>query len=169
MAVIMYHASPHSSSGRDESAGGTPDTKFTAFSPDDPRAPKPSSVKSAGTPLETSHNDPFVSDATKPKVEQKLSATASAFQPFGLRVSSVIPSPVVAYGSAPLLNTAQYLNNIIAEASPRRAEITQFGTFTTDTGATRNIKVSGIYGGEEVLPALKATLDVSWLRSSILW
>jgi hypothetical protein len=165
----MYHASPHSSSGRDESPGGTPDTKFTAFSPDDARALKPSNVKSAGTPLKASHNDPFVSDTTKPKVEQKLSATASAFQPFGLRVSSIIPSPAVAHGLAPLPNTTQYLNNIIAEASPPRAEVTQFGTFTTDTGATRNIKVSGIYGGEEVLPEVKATLDVSQLQLSILW
>jgi hypothetical protein len=73
-------------------------------------------------------------------IEQKLSATASAFQPYGLRVAPM--------NTAPIPGTTQHLNAIIAaEASPSKpAEITHFGIFTTDTDAIHtSLDVSHLY------------------------
>jgi hypothetical protein len=78
------------------------------------------------------------------------------YQPLNpLRPSVSIPPITVACSNTkatsqepavPILGTTQHLNAIIAaEASPSKpAEITHFGIFTTDTDATRNIKVSSM-------------------------
>jgi hypothetical protein len=89
-------------------------------------------------------------------IEQKLSATASAFQPYGLRVAPM--------NTAPIPGTTQHLNAIIAaEASPSKpAEITHFGIFTTDTDATRNIRVSSLQD-LNISAMIHTSLDVSHL------
>jgi hypothetical protein len=89
-------------------------------------------------------------------IEQKLSATASAFQPYGIRVTPM--------NTAPIPGTAQHLNAIIAaEESPSKpAEITHFGIFTTDTDATRNIKVSSLQD-LNISAMIHTSLNVSYL------
>jgi hypothetical protein len=161
-----YSQSPHSSSGAADSGEGTPDTRLTSFSPEDARLVKPSNTKSTGTPLKASQQDPFVTTSSKPKGEQKLSATASAFQPFGLRVSSSSSAPVTTHGSAPVPGTIQYLDGVIAaQLSPssgtQHPELTQQGTFSTDTGATRCIKIANIYDGD-VFHLVEASMNVSY-------
>ena len=159
--MASYNYSPYSSAGNDDSAGGTPDTRLTAFSPDDPRVPRAGLTgMSPRTLLKEGHHDPFVT-ASSSKTPG-LSATASAFRPVskgGSATAAGVPST-----SSPLPGTAQYLSQVIAEsASPRNREVSEgvkFGTFTTDTGATRCIKVSGIYD-KMVMPAVQATFDVS--------
>lgn len=141
--------SPLSSNGADDSLGSTPDTKLTSFSPEELRAGaathkifKPTTAVSKPVP-----QDPFVSTGTQRKGEQKLSATAVAFQPFALP-SGPVP-PVVAHGSLPLPGTKQYLENVVASHSimgPAK-EPTQCGTFSTDGGVTRCIEVSVISQG----------------------
>lgn len=105
--------SPHSSPGGADSYRyeGTPDTRLTAFSPDENSArstkfPKPLGVRgsepqpypvSATYTNDYSHTtqaekDPFTSITTPGAHEQKLSATASAFQPFSV--------PLVVRGSS---------------------------------------------------------------------
>jgi hypothetical protein len=89
-------------------------------------------------------------------IEQKLSATASAFQPYGFRVASI--------NTAPIPGTAQHLNAIIAAAtSPSKpTEIVRFGMFTTDTLTTRNIKVSSLKD-LNISAMIHTSLDVSQL------
>ncbi|TAQ90445.1 hypothetical protein B7494_g1292 [Chlorociboria aeruginascens] len=171
----MHGQSPHSSSNdAAESTQGTPDTRFTAFSPEDARAFKLTASASTATPLRASQHDPFVTTTSKSKAEQKLSATASSFQPFSFKVSSASSVPTVAYGSAsltPLLSnpvpgTVQYLDSVVAaHTSPAPAAkhtgATQHGIFTTDTGATRCIKVASIYQ-DDVLPLVNLSLDIGF-------
>jgi hypothetical protein len=166
--MASYHAqdvSPYSSTGHVESAGGTPDTRLTAFSPEDNRLTKHASIyKSAGTPLKEGQHDPFVTTSAQPKAEQKLSATASSFRPLVVRDAPPIGTAGI-NGSSAIPGTAQYLNQIIAESTPpprapEPIEALKFGTFTTDTGASRSIKISGIYG-KLVMPAVQASLEVS--------
>ncbi|KAH6671641.1 RNA recognition motif 2-domain-containing protein [Plectosphaerella plurivora] len=92
--------SPHSSSGPAESLKGTPDTRLTAFSPDESsarssRLMKPANIRESGLapilfPVKalTSHGhstdrDPFTTPKS-PSASQ-LSPTASSFQPFASR------------------------------------------------------------------------------------
>src|ERR1700712_3975022 len=99
-----YGHSPPSSHGAVESAQGTPNTALTAFSPEDVKPPKSADSRPSSAPLSTNHQDPFVTAGPRSKADQKLSATASAFQPL---IYSVGPSsatqtpqvPAVAYGS----------------------------------------------------------------------
>jgi len=66
--------------------------------------------------------------------------------------------------AAPIPGTAQHLNAIIAaEESPSKpVEITHFGIFTTDTDATRNIKVSSLQD-LNISAMIHASLSVSHL------
>lgn len=122
MAQAREHPSYHPSSPRSSPGGadsykheGTPDTRLTAFSPEENSArsvkllrtfsltaSEPSPVRFSSASIETYHagsssphveKDPFVSTVnSRTKAEQKLSPTASAFRPFC--------SAVVAHGSA---------------------------------------------------------------------
>ncbi|KAH7321874.1 RNA recognition motif 2-domain-containing protein [Rhexocercosporidium sp. MPI-PUGE-AT-0058] len=149
--MSRYTNSP-SSSLRDESIQNTPYTQLTAFSPEDARVPPSTHTRSAMGPP-GSHSDPFVTSA-KSKADQKLSATASAFKPFGLRGSSMATAPS---GSGPIPGTTQYLDAVIEKASPPRTDSEMsFGVFTTSTMMSRNIKVSSIMKND-VMPLIEAT------------
>ena len=115
-------SSPHSSSGAADSYKheGTPDTRLTAFSPDDNSARSNRLLNrtlAVGTatsqdahshhfhshnssdgysvaPASGSDKDPFVSTSSITKPDQKLSPTASSFLPVS------VPGPLVAHGSA---------------------------------------------------------------------
>jgi hypothetical protein len=166
MAYNLYLESPYSSYGNGGSTDGTPSTNFTAYSPDDVRLSRPSPIlKSAGPPLKEGQHDPFV--IALPKADLKLSATALSFQP------NLVPSktplslvtPRDASESVPIPGSAQYLSKQIAEhtpppRAPESIEVQRHGTFTTDTGTSRSIKVSGTYGSL-VMPAVQASLEVS--------
>lgn len=114
--TAFHPSSPHSSSGGGDSYkhDGTPDTRLTAFSPEENSAkstkllqtassgsaqgrPVQFAVKPAngyrGTHIPNVEKDPFItSTAVIQKPEQKLSPTASAFRPFSV--------PIVVHGSA---------------------------------------------------------------------
>ena len=165
MATYRTHIeSPYSSSGNADSVSGTPDTRLSGFSPDDIRIARSSgAIKPLATPQNEGQHDPFVSNQN---LDQKLSATALPFQPTLIPGRAAMPASSAANSSAPPLpGSAQFLCQQIAEDTPPpRApdpiEILKFGVFTTDTGASRSIKVSGIYGSH-VMPAVQASLDVS--------
>ena len=96
--------------------------------------------------------DPFVSPASKQKSEQKLSATASAFQPFMFRMNAQnSPAAVQPYGYASTPTSTAYFQGIpgfmpsSANATPVKASNSQMGSFSTDTRVTRALRVSGIY------------------------
>jgi hypothetical protein len=65
--MTLLKCSPLSSRDGGESAHGTPDTKITAFSPEDIRSVKPTVGKSPGTLLGVGHHDPFVTTVPKQK------------------------------------------------------------------------------------------------------
>jgi hypothetical protein len=109
--VAFDPSSPHSSSGGADSYKheGTPDTRLTAFSPDEGSAksskllntlslsaskanPDKLSVDSYRGDTAQLDRDPFVTTNSTSKGPQKLSATASAFRPFS--------APLIANGSA---------------------------------------------------------------------
>lgn len=106
----FHPSSPHSSSGGAESFKGTPDTRLTAFSPDENSAKSSKFIRNIGivghdtTPVRfpvSSYRgtasqvdkDPFltapVPSALSTRPSQKLSPTASAFQPFLLTTTAV--------------------------------------------------------------------------------
>ena len=158
-----YGYSPYSSTGNADSIGGTPDTRITAFSPEDPRVPRSASMApAAGVFSKEGQHDPFVI-VSNSKATTGLSATASAFRPVGRNISSGSAS-IDDNSSPPVPGTAQYLSKLIADSTPPRtkeaSDGVKFGTFTTDTGASRCIKISGIYD-KMVQPAVQASLDVS--------
>ena len=130
----MPSASPRSSPGAGESIEGTPDTTLTAFSPEDVRRASTASSTS-GVTLGASREDPFVTSQTR----TTLSAKASSFTP---------ASTAVVKDIAPAYITVNPPSS------------TQFGTFTTDTGASRCLKVTSIYDAD-VLRLVNATLEVS--------
>lgn len=170
--------SPGSSCDSGDSVDGTPYTKLTAFSPEDVRSTKPSSSAVTNTPARGIQHDPFISSSVKPKMEQKLSATASAFQPFGLRAASLgstasgFSAKPSASSMKPIPGTRQYLNAIIegyeaanleaAKKSPSSAlgDSNIWGTFTTDTSTSRNLKVMTNLN-VDIMPLVSATIAVS--------
>ncbi|KAJ0160683.1 Meiosis protein mei2 [Colletotrichum tanaceti] len=96
--AMFNPSSPHSSIGGAESFKGTPDTRLTAFSPEEGSARSSRFLKSmsqdslGATPsrfstgafssvISTAERDPFIT-ASSVSGRQKLSPTASAFQPF---------------------------------------------------------------------------------------
>jgi hypothetical protein len=150
-------SSPRSSAG---SATGTPETRITVFSPlssgdqlGKPISENADSIISPSAVTISAHEanimdsldkDPFISQG---KCEQKLSPTASAFQPFALRISEGAGySPIVVQSSGFANSPGQELANIDAAslAGSRASSITQQGAFSTDTGVTRALKVSDI-------------------------
>ncbi|KAL2068332.1 hypothetical protein VTL71DRAFT_16430 [Oculimacula yallundae] len=137
----------------DESVQNTPYTTLTAFSPEDVRVSQSSSSRS-GMATPATQSDPFVTSA-KSKAEQRLSATASTFQPFGMRGSSM---STASSSSGPVPGTAQYLDAVIEKAtsSPKGDSEMSFGVFTTNTMMTRNIKVSSIMK-DDVMPLIETT------------
>ena len=164
---MMYGHSPHSSSDVAGSSEGTPDTRFTAFSPEDARPIK--ATEHTATPQrEATQQDPFITTSTKTKVEQKLSATASDFEPYSQNVGSAKTSNYAALydgngtAAAALPKVAENLRNLIdqmpgykllgnsahQQGSAKVASqgtVTQFGIFSTDTSATRCFQVTSIY------------------------
>ncbi|KAM3073805.1 hypothetical protein ACMFMG_008430 [Clarireedia jacksonii] len=163
-----YGHSPPSSHGAVESVQGTPNTALTAFSPEDVRPPKPADSRPSSAPLSSNHQDPFVTAGPRSKADQKLSATASAFQPFSYSVgpsstTQTAQIPAVAYGSTTNLvpGTVQYLDNVVAShSSPVRVpEVTSYGRFSTDTGATRYIKVTSIYHDTDVSSSVSLSFE----------
>ncbi|KAG0648563.1 Meiosis mei2 [Hyphodiscus hymeniophilus] len=158
---MVYDHSPHSSSGVAGSSEGTPDTRFTAFSPEDTRPIKPSTQN--GTPQRANQQDPFISTSAEPKAEQKLSATASDFKPYSSNLGHTQNLDYVsAYNTysatAALPQAAENLRILIGQmpgrgntgqAGPAKAaaQVTtnQFGTFSTDTSATRCFQITSIY------------------------
>ena len=96
--------------------------------------------------------DPFVSPATKQKSDQKLSATASAFQPFMFRMNAQNSEAAVQpYGFASTPSSTAYFQGISGlmptstNTTPVKASNSQMGSFSTDTRVTRALRVSGIY------------------------
>lgn len=127
--------------------------------------------------LQHEDKDPFTSPGIKQKPEQKLSATASAFQPFMFRMNtqtshgeassrqqvSFPPTPFIGYFPS---NTVVAPGSV--NATPAKVKNSQTGAFSTDTRVTRALRISGIY-----VPAtreqVESCLQVSPLRlSSIL-
>ncbi|KAI8233902.1 Meiosis protein mei2 [Colletotrichum sp. SAR 10_98] len=97
-SVVFNPSSPRSSVGGAESFKGTPDTRLTAFSPEEGSARSSRLLKSLGqdspdtTPsrfhsiacggaISNADKDPFITTTSNVAL-QKLSPTASAFQPF---------------------------------------------------------------------------------------
>lgn len=158
MTMSRYTNSPNSSL-RDESVQNTPYTTLTAFSPEDVRVPQSSTSRSGMGPPAT-HSDPFVTSAKSKAEQQKLSATASTFQPFGMRGSSKATAPS---GPGPIPGTTQYLDAVIEKAnSPNRGDWEMsFGVFTTSTMMSRNIKVSSVMKNE-VMPLIEASWKVTY-------
>ncbi|KFX90215.1 hypothetical protein V490_06568 [Pseudogymnoascus sp. VKM F-3557] len=80
--------------------------------------------------------DPFTSPGAKSGSDQKLSATASAFHPFGVRLN---------HGSMhPLSGDTQSLEPV-SPTDSFTSGIAQQGIFSTDTQVTRALRVTGIY------------------------
>ena len=160
----MYGQSPHSSSGIFGSSEGTPDTRFTAFSPDDARPLKASNQDSDAAHSGATHQDPFVTITARGRSEQKLSATASAFKPFNLPVATTGPATELGFtATAALPGQIKKLNNLIDLCKPgngskygnvtqsapiygsQQGGANQQGTFTTDTVTTRCIQITNVY------------------------
>lgn len=167
--------SPFSAQGDDDSFDGTPNTRLTAFSPEDTKDGNTYKGNFAAN-RDNMINDPFVTDV-KAKLDQKLSPTASSFQPLGLGFhlpgSGKTASSIAGPSNAPVPGTAQHLQYIIAteENSPRRrapqGAMSKYGQFTTETKAGRHIKVESLFKTEDISQVVDESMDVSFtLRSS---
>ena len=102
---------------------------------------------------ETMDKDPFVSSSQSRK-EQKLSPTASSFLPFSANRSSAETGDgtSIVYGRSPPVNAGSTSQQHVAETSSvyttptlKKPAATQMGTFSTNTGVTRGLKIAGIY------------------------
>lgn len=179
MFSYTYKESPYSIYGGGQSMEGTPETKLTSFSPEDLNHNSYFNTNSTTNSMDNVH-DPFFGTSSKPKSEGKLSATASAFEPFGLGVtfgsiSSTKSLNLMAPKSAgPLPGTAQYLESIIAaeENSPRRrAEradppappVTKSGFFTTEAVCSRHVKITSIFL-DDVRDQVREAIDVRFFH-----
>lgn len=169
-------SSPHSSSGAGDSYKheGTPDTRLTAFSPDDNSARSNklpvnrtltintatsqdahphhfhshnSSDGYSVTPGGSSDKDPFISTSTISKPDQKLSPTASSFLPVS------VSGPLVAHGSVNgLQNGIQGLLNAVEPSYSQQDSANATDRLSTDLNLSRYlvfyssqpIKVAGI-------------------------
>lgn len=117
----------------------------TNTSPMDSQTPSnPSTLFPAG-------RDPFI-NTNGQKGQQKLSPTASTFQPFGLSIQGIAAAPVVV--SSPIIEPRK-----TSMSTPKKSRTpssptgshssfntSQTGVFSTDTVVTRALKISGIYG-----------------------
>ncbi|KAK4650089.1 hypothetical protein QC762_702420 [Podospora pseudocomata] len=152
-------SSPHSSSGAADSYkhDGTPDTRLTAFSPDDGSARSnklyagitgmslngptnhslfhQKSTEHFGNVAPVAEKDPFISSNATPSkstLDQKLSPTASAFRPLSV--------PVVAHGSlngqqGPSNGPQQNFRSLASAAGPLS------GRFSTELGITHYVTI----------------------------
>lgn len=113
---------------------------------------------SPGHSSKGSQHDPFV---TK---ELKLSATASSFNPTEDKIL-VLNKPATNGSPTARADLNDYLKQQAdAKSFPAPdSDIreTKYGTFTTDTAASRSIKVSEIYPGKAIEPAVMGSLEVS--------
>jgi hypothetical protein len=159
----MYGQSPHSSSGVAGSSEGTPDTRFTAFSPEDVRPTKAGGIQ-AGASLSDMQQDPFVN------TKSKLSAEVEDFKPkmpsaqTGFKPYDTVPNTEV-FGfansaTAALPAVIEQLREVTAQANakfgspqgnvgptgPTNAALqgiaNQSGIFSTDTNETRCMMVT---------------------------
>lgn len=99
--------------------------------------------------------DPFTSPGTKQKPEQKLSATASTFQPFMFRMgtqgSPQGPASFTQQAGLPSTPFTGHLqsNSLVSPSSvnetPMKVSNSHTGAFSTDTRVTRALRISGIY------------------------
>jgi hypothetical protein len=117
---------------------------LTAFSPEDARPSRiPGTSPSGGTSLGAVQHDPFITTAQQST--RTLSATATSFHPLALggSSSSIAPSVIT---------------------PPSIGNATQFGAFSTDTTASRCLKIFGIYD-VEVLALVNASIKVMFAVS----
>jgi hypothetical protein len=169
--MSSYHGlssqSPRSSSGRADSADGTPDTSLTAFSPEEVRTSRASITSSiGGVSLSTCQHDPFITTAHQSA--RPLSATASTFHPVfrSDQLSSHIPAVSGAIAAKPGNSSDTALTRLSMTNSGSKGNSTQEGSFSTDTGATRCFKVSAIYD-VDVRPLADATLQVIMIHPCV--
>ncbi|KFY22567.1 hypothetical protein V491_02762 [Pseudogymnoascus sp. VKM F-3775] len=80
--------------------------------------------------------DPFTSPGVKLASEQKLSATASTFQPYSVRLN---------HGSMHSLAGDSQPAELVSPTDSFISGIEQQGIFSTDTQVTRALRISGIY------------------------
>jgi hypothetical protein len=140
----MASGSPHSSNGGEGSTQHTPDTTITAFSPEDVRPTRFSHASSGGgVAIDSASNDPFISSTVGGKLKHTiLSAKASEFAPASSRAQQMSIAPVSS-----------------ASTAPTKSSTCSLGVFTTDTGASRNIKIKSIYN-DDVEAAVDTSLQV---------
>jgi hypothetical protein len=146
--------SPHSSTGGADSYNhdGTPDTRLTAFSPDESSArsnkllkaitPTPSSDKhdtrfrvnpeAYSTEPGSAENDPFISSIRCPKTEQKLSPTASDFRP--------VTNSLVAHGSRAAQSASYGVDHHHVISQPLSASVGD--RFSFELGISRYVVLS---------------------------
>jgi hypothetical protein len=147
-------SSPHSSTGGADSYNhdGTPDTRLTAFSPDENSVRSSKHLKSTNLNVSSDSNnlhfhvqpeaypaapdsaekDPFISSASRSKAEQKLSPTASSFRPVTL--------PLVANSSGSLTGPSGFG----ASYSPTYSGTStgSVNRFSTELGISRYIVIT---------------------------
>lgn len=153
--------SPHSSSGGAESYKGTPDTRLTAFSPDEGSAKSTrllTALRLANTEIQpvrfpvnpyggsavTGGKDPFVTSTGGSKPGQKLSPTATAFRPFTGQPASRLSADFAADGR---LLPRDSLFRVSEHQLARGVSIT-----AAETGITRCLAILSV-DGSAVLPA----------------
>jgi hypothetical protein len=170
------------SSGGAETAQGTPETRLTPFS--SVKSIKPSvSLGSHGEGLRLSADhvsthrlgfdsldkDPFISNSSHMKGEQSiLSPTASAFQPYALRISQEM-SHASGIALSPTFSGELYPQQSRQHSSTSPSSIsgvadisTQWCTFSTDSrSVSRALKISGIVETVQV-EAVQACIQVNY-------
>lgn len=134
--------SPHSSVG---SYIATPDTRMTAFSPDDVRVPKNSPAVLTTPQKPGTEQDPFISA----KKSKGLSAGAHPFAP----------------QKSPMPGSLEHVLSAIATAAAPGAgyveqEISYFGTFTINSLKTRNLRIASL-SERTPLQVIEDVLNVS--------
>jgi hypothetical protein len=165
----LFHPSP-SSSGVVGSAGGTPLTSLTAFSPEDGRASKPATVHLSGPLSGSSQQDPFVSSVTQPR--GRLSAKASSFEPSFEMRGAAISNPIEPPQKLHVSNRPGDFEDFVGgPQSASRASNGQvagnFGVFTTDCHSSRVIKVTGKNAVATFLPFIETSKKVRASHSRI--
>lgn len=149
---------------------------LTGFFPDelsgaDLGLTSPASTTAGCTPKpKYEDKDPFTSPGAKSGSDQKLSATASAFHPFGVRLNHGSMHPLSG-------NRGAQQSDGVKVAKPNKGDtqslepvsptdsftsgIAQQGIFSTDTQVTRALRVTGIYiavSREQVETCLQVSL-----------
>jgi hypothetical protein len=167
--TVFNPSSPHSSSGGADSYkhDGTPDTRLTAFSPEENSArsnkqllrslalgassdshPVRFQVQATesfrGSPAAI-EKDPFITSSTTSKSGPKLSPTASSFRPISV--------PLVAHGSA----------NDLTVLNPRLAAVDLGGRLSTDLHISRYLIIYSQTGQPIGVPVFDAYLSVNFL------